>query len=250
MGKKTGKESYARDFYKQYEEGSKKSAQEIIPIVLDIVQPKTVVDVGCGIGTWLSVFREMGIEDVRGVDGDWVDKSMLLIPEDRFISADLREPLQLGRQFDLVMSLEVAEHLPTEYSGTFVDSLTGLGPVVLFSSAIPFQGGTHHINEQWPEHWVKLFKERGYEPIDTIRRRVWQNENVDMWYAQNVLLFVKQDHLEADPKLKRELEKTDTSQLSIVHPKIYLKSIDPAKMSLRRFLEMIPTVLRNAFRKR
>ncbi len=217
---------YTSKFFKRIAHGSRRSAREIVPLILKLVQPRHVVDVGCGLGTWLSVFREHDIDDVFGVDGNYVDKSKLDIPEDRFLSFDLRKPLRMDRQFDLVLSLEVAEHLPGECAGIFIDSLTRLGPVVLFSAAIPFQGGTDHVNEQWPDYWVKRFQAKGYVVADCIRKRIWQNDNVEYWYAQNTLMFIRQDYLERHPLLKRESESTVTSQLSMVHPKRYLKEIE------------------------
>jgi SAM-dependent methyltransferase len=217
---------YTNHFFKELHEGSYRSAREIIPPVLELVQPRSVIDIGCGVGTWLSVFNEFGIEDIFGVDGDYVDEKILKIPKERFSPLDVTKPFHLGRQFDLVLSLEVAEHLPPESASTFIDSLTEHGNVVLFSAAIPHQGGTRHLNEQWPEYWLEYFQHRGYVVIDCIRKRVWQNANVEWWYAQNMLMFVQRDHLDARPLLRREFENTAISQLSIIHPRKYLDSVD------------------------
>ena len=217
---------YTDDFYRDLQEGARRSARVIVPLVLELLQPRHVIDVGCGLGTWLSVFKECGVEDIWGVDGDHVDKTMIEIPEERFLSFDLKQPLHIERQFDLVVSLEVAEHLPEACAEAFVGSLTGLGPIVLFAAAIPFQGGTHHVNEQWPEYWADLFQQKGYVAIDCLRRKIWKNENVEWWYAQNVLIFAAQEHLKGQPLLQREYEFAGTSQLSIVHPKKYLACIE------------------------
>lgn len=243
---------YTKDFYKIRQEGSRRSAKEIVPLVLGLVQPKRVIDVGCGVGTWLSIFKEYGIEDIFGIDGDWVDKKMLQIPEEQFYSFDLKKPLKMDGKFDLVVSLEVAEHLPQKSAKTFVDSLTRLGPVILFSAAIPFQGGTDHINNQWPEYWVERFQEKGYVILDPIRKKIWQNKNVDPWYAQNILMFVRQDHLETHPLLKKEQERTNTFQLSIVHPGQYLLSLSsyPKNMPLKDVLFVLPILMKNALRRR
>ena len=114
---------------------------------------------------------------------------MLEIPTDRFLALNLSQPLPIKQQFDLVVSLEVAEHLPCECAKVFVESLVKLGPVILFSAAVPFQGGTNHVNEQWPEYWAKLFQEQGYVAIDCIRNKIWQNDRVKWYYAQNILVF-------------------------------------------------------------
>jgi SAM-dependent methyltransferase len=214
--------TYTDNFFRELQDGSYRSAKEIVPLVLELVQPRSVIDIGCGAGTWLSVFKEFGIEAICGVDGDYVDEIFLKIPKEQFLPLDLSKPFHLGRQFDLVLSLEVAEHLPAESAGIFIDSLTRLGPVILFSAAIPHQGGTQHINEQWPEYWVEFFQYRGYVVIDCIRKRIWQNPNVESWYAQNVLVFVQKGYLDTHLLLKKEFENTAISQLSIVHPRKYL----------------------------
>ena len=214
---------YSENFYKNLQKGSRGSAREIIPIVLDLVRPKSVIEVGCGVGSWLSVFREFGVQDFVGVDGHWIEEKMLEIPPERFLSFDLKKPFQMDRVFDLVVSLEVGEHLPQECAGIFVDSLTRLGSIVLFSAAIPFQGGTNHVNEQWPEYWIRYFQEQHYQVIDCIRKNIWENNNVEWWYAQNIFMFVKNDCLENYPLLKREFENTNISPLSVVHPKNYLR---------------------------
>ena len=239
---------YTTDFYETQRQGSKRAAKEIVPLVLELIQPEVVIDVGCGVGTWLSVFKEFGVDDVWGVDGDWVDRKMLQIPEERFLLFDLTKPFRMDRQFDLVLSLEVAEHLHSECAETFVDSLTRLGPVVIFSAAIPFQGGTHHVNEQWPDYWAKYFQERGYVPVDCIRKTIWQNNDIPWTYAQNMLLFVRAEYLESHALLKRESEKTAASQLSVVHPNNYLRTwakLEDAR-ELSRIRNMKPSVVLSA----
>lgn len=216
---------YTEDYYKELKEGLRESARGVVPLILELIQPKSVVDVGCGLGTWLSVFEEFGIKDYLGIDGDYIHTDKLEIPQDQFTPFDLTNPLRLNRKFDLVVSLEVAEHLPSECAETFVDSLTRLGPVILFSAALPFQGGTNHLNEQWPDYWVKYFQGRDYLAVDCLRKKLWRNENIKWWYIQNILFFVRKECLKDYPLLKRGHENTALDQLSIVHPKLYLTRI-------------------------
>jgi peptidoglycan/xylan/chitin deacetylase (PgdA/CDA1 family)/2-polyprenyl-3-methyl-5-hydroxy-6-metoxy-1,4-benzoquinol methylase len=211
---------YTETFHEMLKQGSRRSAKEILPLVLELIQPKSVVDVGCGLGSWLSVFRDLGIRECLGIDGDYVNTDRLEISREEFQPFALDTPLKLDRTFDLVVSLEVAEHLPAESARTFIASLTGLGSIVLFSAAIPLQGGTNHVNEQWPGYWAQLFQERGYLVIDCLRRKIWNNENVEPWYAQNILLFVRHDCIGRYPLLERELEQTKMSDLAMVHPRI------------------------------
>lgn len=216
---------YTENFYKNQKEDSRRSAREIIPLILELIVPKSVIDIGCGVGTWLSVFKEHGV-DIWGVDGDYMDQTLLEIPPEQFLPFDLKQPFNLQRKFDLVVSLEVAEHLPPECAESFVCSLTELGSVVLFSAAIPFQGGTHHVNEQWPEYWIKYFEKKNFVAIDCIRKRIWNIDAVSWWYAQNIFLFVRRNHLENQPLLQRELDLARRDPPSIIHPKNYLRIVE------------------------
>lgn len=221
---------YTEQFFHQMRADASGSAGVIVPLVINWVRPRSVIDVGCGTGTWLAAFRSQGVEDVLGIDGDYVDRAMLEIPSDRFRAHDLVTPLRLGREFDLVLSLEVAEHVAAESADLFVDSLTRAGPVVLFSAAAPHQGGTHHINEQWPAYWAERFGRRGYDVIDCVRRRVWHNPEVCWYYAQNVLLFVRRDYLDRAPEPLRDLVRDDrvVRPLSVVHPHAYVEAVKAA----------------------
>ena len=214
---------YSKEFYLALQERAIQSAQTIVPMVIELIQPSSLIDIGCGNGAWISIFRENGIEDVIGIDGEWVKPEMLLFPAEKFISGDLKKPLRVNRQFDLVVSLEVAEHLPPKSAETFIDSLTRLGIVILFSAAIPFQGGTNHLNEQWPSYWTALFFSKGYVAVDCLRGRIWDNDQIDWWYAQNIMFFVREDQIEKYPLLKAEYEKQHSGIFSAMHPKAVME---------------------------
>jgi hypothetical protein len=172
------------------------SALAVVPLVLDLlgghVAVRSVVDVGCGLAAWLKVFEDQGIEDIVGLDGDHVDRGLLAIDAERFVPCDLRSPPSLHRRFDLAVSLEVAEHLPAEAADVFVNLLASLADVVLFSAAVPRQGGLDHLNEQWPAYWAAKFQARGFRCHDTLRQRIWEDERVRWWYRQNLLLFLRE----------------------------------------------------------
>jgi len=217
---------YTRQFYEEHRAGAEQSARVILPLVLDLLHPQSVLDVGCGDGNWLSVFRDLGVGDILGIDGDYVQRDLLQIPSERFRPMDLAKPFSVGRTFDLAVSLEVAEHLPASSATGFVRSLTEAAPAVLFSAAIPNQGGENHVNEQWPEFWASLFRQNGFVAIDAFRRRVWHNDAVDWWYAQNILLFVRIGVAEQNPPLKAELDRTVPSQLTMIHPRQFVQLSD------------------------
>jgi hypothetical protein len=183
---------YDVNFFDSLEEGSLRSARVVVPIVVELVRPRSVVDFGCGRGAWLKVFRENDIETVLGLDGNYVDPRQLLFPAGCFRAVDLAQTFDLQRRYDLALSLEVAEHLPRSSARRFVQQLTNAADAVLFSAAIPGQGGTRHVNEQWPCFWQKLFANEGFRPWDPVRPRIQHDRRVDWWYRQNLIFYVSE----------------------------------------------------------
>ncbi|WP_369765627.1 methyltransferase domain-containing protein [Flavobacterium sp. WC2429] len=171
------------------------AAEEIVPYILSLLEPNSVVDVGCGTGTWLKVFSDNGITDFLGIDGNYVDRNTLKINSGSFIEFDLETFYSSQRKFDLAISLEVAEHLKEESAAVFIKSLTNLSDVVIFSAAIPNQGGQNHLNEQEPFYWISKFEKEGFECFDILRPVFWENKKVDCWYRQNIFLFTKNEAL-------------------------------------------------------
>lgn len=246
----TGNQLYNSEFYEGQQEGSFRSAEVIIGVLLRLISFRSVVDVGCGIGTWLRAVAMRGVSDFLGVDGEYVDRAKLQIREDQFVSRDVGLALTLDRRFDLAISLEVAEHLPAESAATLILSLVKLAPIVLFSAAIPFQGGTGHVNEQWPDYWTSLFRNHGYVPVDCIRPYVWDDPRVEWWYAQNILVYASPEGLSKNPALAEVERRKTLSQLSVVHPKNYLRLAHPPPPGFRRSLALTAASAKNAFRKR
>jgi len=201
---------YDDSFFAGQAEDSRASAAVVVPIVNEIVHPCSVLDVGCGVGGWLAEWQSNGVHDVCGVDGDYVDRARLQIGPALFVPADLEKPFSLGRRFDLVQCLEVAEHLDGASASTLVQSLTKHSDTLLFSAAIPGQGGAHHINEQWPSYWVELFAREGFRAFDVIRPLTWNDKRVRVWYRQNMLLLSRVREFTVPPKV-----------LDLVHPGLW-----------------------------
>lgn len=210
---------YDDTFFGEVEEGSLRSARAVVPIVVDFVAPTSVVDVGCGTGGWLLAFQEHGIDDFLGIDGDYIDKDRLLVPRSRFMEADLLHPIRLDRTFDLVVSLEVAEHLPPESATSFVEFLTSLGSIILFSAAVPNQGGTNHLNEQPQDYWAALFDEFEFEPVDWLRDRIWDNEDIDWWYIQNSIIY-RRSSLRRPKRDRNRICGEQPMSLNRIHPRM------------------------------
>lgn len=242
---------YSRAFYRALGETSEKSARRILPLLFDLVSVASVVDIGCGEGGWLAAFRDAGVNDVLGLDGSGVDDAALKIPLVSFQRVRLDQPLGIARRFDLAVCIEVAEHLPTERAAPLVGELTSLAPLVLFSAAVPGQGGTEHVNEQWPGYWARLFAERGYRAIDIFRTRLWDDPAVAFWYKQNLLLYADAAMLAANPGLADAAAATPKEPIPLIHPELYRMMMRRAQPGIGRWLKMAPDVLwRSLVRKR
>ncbi len=163
----------------------------IADILFDYFKPRTAIDLGCGLGFVLRALKGRGVA-VTGVEGEWVATAAPEIERDDYILADLNEPFSVNDRFDLALSLEVAEHLKPERSEAFVDELCALSDTILFSAAIPGQGGYGHINPKFQDEWAALFAERDYKCYDPVRRQLAQHDVAFNWFTQNILLFVKE----------------------------------------------------------
>jgi SAM-dependent methyltransferase len=212
---------YGDSFFDEQEQEVLRSARVVVPLLIDLVAPQAVVDVGCGRGAWLSVFREHGVARVHGLDGEHVNRARLLIDEGAFAAVDLARPFDAGTSFDLALCLEVVEHLPHSAGPSVVSALAAAAPVVLFSAAIPGQGGTGHVNERWPRYWEGLFARVGYVRVDAIRRHVSYDTRVKWWYRQNIVLYASSDALANLPALRQEHELIATAPLEWIHVRAF-----------------------------
>ncbi len=206
------------------------AASLIVPYIIKMLQPSSVIDVGCGIGTWLYEFKKAGVSDVLGIDSPYADQQLLkkYLNPDEFKGWDLTKPFSAGRKFDVAISLEVAEHLPPETALQFVDHLANHADTIIFSAAVPAQVGQNHLNEQWPTYWAKRFEAKGYHCYDLVRPQFWNHPDVEVWYKQNILLYSKV-----------ELPFQKTTIHNIIHPELWsmkVAKIDSLKYQLDRIV--------------
>jgi SAM-dependent methyltransferase len=205
---------YDSGFYKLNVGGAAASASVVVPRILErFPQAKSVVDFGCGPGIWLNEFLSRGLE-VKGYDFGEGIAEYLSIPAHLYEQANLAAPVAAGRKYDIAVSLEVAEHIEDDKADVFVESLCGASDTIVFSAAIPGQGGTHHVNEQWIGYWIEKFDARGYAYED-IRHLFWDNEAVEWWYRQNIIIFEKDK--------KTTISSVNFAGHSLVHPRLLMQ---------------------------
>lgn len=212
---------YGEAFYDDLVRTADPAAALIVPRLLALAPVTSVVDFGCGTGGWLAAFLAGGVTDVLGLEGPWVRPDQLRIPADRFRRVDLARPLALDRRFDLALALEVAEHLPEARAMGFVADLLAAAPLVLFSAAIPGQGGVEHVNEQWPGWWAERFAAHGARLTDPFRAALWEDERIAWWYRQNLLLAVTEEACARWPALAAL--PVDPPR-ALVHPALWQKA--------------------------
>ncbi|MBF0384190.1 MAG: methyltransferase domain-containing protein [Magnetococcales bacterium] len=189
---------YDKAFMK-WANANQQSARVVVPLVLSIWPAKTVVDFGCAMGDWLVVWEEHGLT-ITGVDGDYVDLEKLNIKKEYFIEGDLNQPQNLGKRFDIVQCLEVAEHIQPQNAQQLIDTLTNHSDAVLFSASPPGQGGEYHINEKPFSYWRDLFAKRDYQLFDCIRPALADKLEVKPWYRYNTMFFVHRSQINRLPQ--------------------------------------------------
>jgi predicted RNA methylase len=209
---------YDQKFFASVHAGAGNSAHVALSLLSEIHHADTVFDLGCGSGAWLAAAESLGSTRLIGWDGPWVDKANLASASIEFTSVDLQGSTPRPPTADIAMSLEVAEHITESKAGALVKALCDSAGVVVFSAAIPHQGGTNHVNERPQSYWVEKFAERGYTCFDFFRPKLWNDSRVEWWYRQNLLLFVDPAH-----PLHAQIGECGTMPADVVHPEMMAK---------------------------
>ena len=196
------------------------SAEQVLPILFGLYKPKSLLDVGCGNGSWMVAARKFGITDIMGIDSQGLENNKWPLAEEQFNLVDLDYPFDLGRRFDMVLCLEVAEHLAVESAPSLISSLVKHSDLIVFSAAIPGQEGDRHINTREPSYWQQLFNQHGFNTYDNIRPIIWDNQKIFWWYRQNI--FIAQRSGSADEKVTEKIR-------HIVHPEHFIEKTDSIK---------------------
>lgn len=221
--------NYDAAFFDYVNSGAVRSARKVLPLLTREIAIASVLDVGCGQGAWLSVWQKLAAEIV-GIDGDYVDRRRLLIPENCFVPQDLTQDFALGRRFDIVQSLEVAEHLPASRAAGFVACLARHSELILFSAAAKGQGGDHHINEQDYDYWREHFGRHGYVPLDYVRPLLRNDTDVEPWYRYNTLLYASKKRLKSLP---------DSIRCTLIPENRRIHDVSPALYRMRKAMTIL-----------
>jgi hypothetical protein len=240
---------YDNSFYGEHIDASLRSARVFLGHFWKFLQPKSVLDVGCGRGAWLKAAHELGAETLLGFDGAWNDQEGMLDPQIRFTSIDLNDGISADVHADLAISVEVAEHVDPSSSERFVRSLTAASEAVLFSAAYPGQGGAHHVNERPQSYWAGVFASFGYVPFDLFRPYFWGDDTVAYWYRQNAFLYLRKDSAAYDRVRSRGVaELPNAGFMDCVHPTLF-ETARTTPVSLKAHLrDLFPSAVRTARR--
>jgi SAM-dependent methyltransferase len=198
---------------------SGRSAAVVVPLLIGLFPWVTsVVDVGCGSGTWLHQFQLHGIPKVLGLDGAEVSPQLLQIDRAFVRQVDLCEPLPPIGRFDLAVSLDVADCLPAAAAAPFVDALTASSDLIVFSAAVPGQSLQPTLNERWPSYWIALFAAYRFTCFDVLRARLWYDQRVNWCYSQNILVFASESRTDISAQLS---SLSRSGPVDIIHPRAF-----------------------------
>ncbi len=182
--------SFDPDVYRVIRAGIQSSAARIVPMLLHHTgtgDAPRCLDVGCGEGWWSDALWDAGVAHVDSIDHPLPAEAAEGLT---ILDVDLESRYTLQRGYGLALCLEVAEHLSPEAGDYLVHQLTRCSRAVAWSAAIPGQGGSGHLNEQWPAYWEERFAANGWAFIDPFRDALWGDPDVEPWYQQNLLLAV------------------------------------------------------------
>jgi len=205
--------AYDAGFFDAIRAGIQRSAGAVVPILTSALESalpaRTLIDVGCGEGWWGAEFAAAGFA-AEGIDAN-PDHTEITVRDH-----DLEQPLPAIGCFGLALCLEVAEHLSPQRGPSFIAELCGLSDLIVFSAAIPGQGGTGHLNEQWPAYWVDLFAEQQFVCSGALRWQIWNDDRVENWYRQNLLVATRYPE-----RLPALFDSPLTPMWPVVHPVLF-----------------------------
>ena len=185
-------------------------AERVLKVLFDKVGvPDSMLDIGCGVGTWMAAALNLGCSKVHGLEGTVEAQDKLYVPRECISGIDLEGEWTVSGKYDLIVSMEVAEHLTEKAANRLMDNACHATDKILFSAAIPGQPGQNHISCKWQSDWEAAFNNHSFQCHDFIRWAVWNDENVEPWYRQNAFLA------------RRTSAKIETGCIpNVIHPEV------------------------------
>lgn len=184
---------YDAEFYNFSKEEVSKFVSSFVDIIIKEFNPKSVADIGCGIGLYVNEFDKRGVEAV-GYDGSPYAIKNSVTRKGLLKIGDIRKNLNFDKKYDIVLSIEVAEHIPTKCSDIFVNTLTKCSDVIILTAAQKGQGGTDHINEQPRYFWIKKFEKKNFNFNKSLSEKLsfkMKEKGVPWWIHGNLMIFQK-----------------------------------------------------------
>lgn len=219
---------YSADFYSNMRSVSASSYAFLANWIFNYCSPKSAIDWGAGSGELLMDLHTNHQVQVKALEGDWVREIPTNLPKLHYEFRDLRFPLKLEEKFDIAICLEVAEHLEDEFAQTLIDGICSSSDLVFFSAAVPYQGGTNHVNEKWPIYWAKRFHKAGFVLSYDPREELWDNPEIADYYKQNLLIFERS-------KSNRDM----IIPRSLIHPSLWERKCRTHKLKTKYILARI-----------
>ena len=156
----------------------------LLDAVVDEWNPSSFLDVGCGVGLAMQYLIEKGVQCL-GLEGSAAAIARSPV-KSQIRRSNLNRAIDLARQFDVVWSYEVAEHIHPKFVPAFLDTLTKHGDHLVLSAAPPGQGGHGHFNEQPQEYWIQRLAERDF----LFNRQLSETfQQCPEQHASNVMVF-------------------------------------------------------------
>ncbi len=186
---------YKPKFYASVTLRAQTTAEIVTELISSTFTISSFIDIGCGDGLWSRKMLEKCDNKIKGYAIDLPGvrpKELQQVASDiQFIELNLNSnPYIPERQFDLAFCTEVLEHLEEHAALLLLNSIAANCDLLVFSAAVPGQGGTGHINEHPQEYWDSQLQKRGFRPFDVIRPAIIELE-VPSYYKNNLILYVQ-----------------------------------------------------------
>ncbi len=193
----SNKRKYNDRYYKRHLVQYRDWENKVGKYLYDELKPNSVLDLGCGVGSYLEGFFDAGCRDLLGIELNF-DKAKKYIVDNIFffiVEGDATIELNLNRKFDCIISFEVGEHIEPNGTEMFINNLTSYSnKYIILTVAPPGQRGTGHINLRDRDFWIKSIVIKGFlyrKDLVEKYKKVWKKFNVEKYIINNLMVFKK-----------------------------------------------------------